>query len=166
MASRSIYEARSRQRGALCGDGSVIVVVSYVPVDQRRLSPGPRKIKQVAPLNFCSGTGSGNDRLFGVLPELICSRHWHTSVCPDTSQPQAGPLRVPCREVCIELYSTLCVFTLRLHDANLGQVLTDFRQQLARAVRFRHIFITASRTRFLFLPTERIGGDRDDRDRT
>jgi len=27
----------------------------------------------------------------------------------------------------------------------LGQVLANFRQQLARAVRFRHIFITASR---------------------
>jgi len=50
----------------LCGDGSFIVVVSYVPVDQRRLSPGARKIKQTLPLIFGFGAGSGNHRLFGV----------------------------------------------------------------------------------------------------
>jgi hypothetical protein len=44
-------------------------------------------------------------------------------------------------------------------------MLTDFRQQLARAVRFWHVFITASRPCLLLFATERIGGDRDDRDR-
>jgi hypothetical protein len=47
----------------------------------------------------------------------------------------------------------------------LGQVLTNFRQQLARAVRFWNVFITASRTRLLLFATKRIGGNCDDRDR-
>jgi hypothetical protein len=56
----------------LYGDGSVIVVISNVPVDQRRLSPGARKVKQTLPLMFGFGAGSGNHRLFGVKPELVC----------------------------------------------------------------------------------------------
>jgi hypothetical protein len=50
------------------------------------------------------------------------------------------------------------------YNASLGQVLTDFLQQLARAVGFRHILITAGRPRLLFFPTECIRGNRDDRD--
>src|SRR6516164_4227728 len=45
------------------------------------------------------------------------------------------------------------------------QILPNFRQQLARAVGFRHIVVTAGRASSLFLAAERIGGDRDDRDR-
>ena len=48
----------------------------------------------------------------------------------------------------------------------LGQVLTNFRQQLSWAVWFCHVFIAARCPRFLFLPTKRIGSNREDRDRT
>ena len=47
----------------------------------------------------------------------------------------------------------------------LRQILPNFRQQLARAVGFRHIVVTAGRASSFFLAAERIGGDRDDRDR-
>src|SRR6516164_6161717 len=47
----------------------------------------------------------------------------------------------------------------------LLQVLTNFRQQLARTKRLRHIVIAAGRPRLLFFATERIGGDGDDRNR-
>ena len=50
----------------LCCDGSAIVVASYVPIDQRCLNPGARKIKQTLPLIFGFGAGSGNHCLFGV----------------------------------------------------------------------------------------------------
>jgi hypothetical protein len=45
---------------------------------------------------------------------------------------------------------------------DLSQVMPNFRQQLARAKRFRHIVIAARRTRLLFFAAEHIGGDRDD----
>jgi hypothetical protein len=45
-------------------------------------------------------------------------------------------------------------------------MLTNFRQQLAGAERFRHIVIAARRPRLLFFAAEHIGGDRDDRDRS
>src|SRR5215469_18737461 len=48
----------------------------------------------------------------------------------------------------------------------LLQVLTNFCQQLAWTERFRHIVITTSRSRLLLFTTERIRGDRDDRDRS
>src|SRR5215471_6556463 len=48
----------------------------------------------------------------------------------------------------------------------LLQVLTNFRQQLARAEGLWNVVITARLARLLLLPTERIGGDRDDRDRS
>ena len=47
----------------------------------------------------------------------------------------------------------------------LGEVLPNFRQQLARAVGFRNVIIAAGCARLLFFAAERIGGDRDDRDR-
>jgi hypothetical protein len=40
----------------------------------------------------------------------------------------------------------------------LRQILPNFRQQLARAVGFRHIVVTAGRASSLFLAAERIGG--------
>lgn len=52
-----------------------------------------------------------------------------------------------------------------IYGTSLGQVLTNFRKQLARAIWLEYISVTASRSRSLFFPTERIGGDRDDRDR-
>jgi hypothetical protein len=42
-----------------------------------------------------------------------------------------------------------------------GKVLANFRQQLARAVRFRRIFITASGPRLLFFHIRGNGYDRD-----
>src|SRR6266700_7330137 len=48
----------------------------------------------------------------------------------------------------------------------LGQVVPNFRQQLARAKRFWHVVIAARRPCLLFFATERIGGDRNDRDRS
>src|SRR5215471_14681037 len=48
----------------------------------------------------------------------------------------------------------------------LRHVLSNFRQQLAWAVRFRHAVVTADRPRLLFFATERIGRDRDDWDRS
>jgi hypothetical protein len=48
----------------------------------------------------------------------------------------------------------------------LGEVLSNFRQQLARTERFRHIVIAACCPGLLFFTTERIGGNRDDRDRS
>ena len=38
-------------------------------------------------------------------------------------------------------------------------MLTDFRQEFARAVGLRHIVITAGRPRDLLLSVERLGGD-------
>src|SRR6516162_1075583 len=50
-------------------------------------------------------------------------------------------------------------------DRNLfGHVLPNFRQQFARAVRFRYIVIAAGHSRLLSFTAERIGGDCDDRD--
>src|SRR6516225_4548487 len=49
---------------------------------------------------------------------------------------------------------------------SLLQVLANSRQEFARAKRFRDVVITASRSRLLFFATERIGGDRDNRDRS
>src|SRR6266566_5485183 len=48
----------------------------------------------------------------------------------------------------------------------LLQVMPNFRQQLARAERLRHLVIAARRPCLLFFATEHIGGDRDDRDRS
>src|ERR1700745_1560747 len=47
----------------------------------------------------------------------------------------------------------------------LGQMLTDFCQEFARAKWLRHVVITAGRPRGLLLTVERIRGDRDDPDR-
>jgi hypothetical protein len=41
-------------------------------------------------------------------------------------------------------------------------IMTNFRHQLARTETFRHVVITASRSRLLFLAAERTGGERDD----
>src|SRR5580692_174900 len=46
-----------------------------MPLDECRLRPGPRKVKQTLSLVVCFSAGSGKDRLFGVLPELVCFRH-------------------------------------------------------------------------------------------
>jgi len=48
----------------------------------------------------------------------------------------------------------------------LGHVLSNFRQQMARAVRFRHIVITSRRPRRLFFPIQRMGGDSNDWNRS
>jgi hypothetical protein len=45
-----------------------------------------------------------------------------------------------------------------------GHVLSNFRQQLARAKRFRHIVIAAGHSRLLSFTAERIRRDCDDRD--
>jgi hypothetical protein len=44
-----------------------------------------------------------------------------------------------------------------------GHVLPNFRKQLARAVRLRHIVITSRRPRCLFFSIQRVGSDGDDR---
>ena len=49
---------------------------------------------------------------------------------------------------------------------SLGQMLTDFCQELARAKWFGHVIITAGGLRRLRLTVERVRGDRDDRDRS
>ncbi len=50
-------------------------------------------------------------------------------------------------------------------DSDLfGHVLPNFRQQFARAVRFRYIVVAAGRSCFLSFATERIRRDCDDRD--
>ena len=46
----------------------------------------------------------------------------------------------------------------------LGHVLPNFRQQFARAVRFRYTIIAAGRSRLLSFAAERIRRDCDDRD--
>ena len=48
----------------------------------------------------------------------------------------------------------------------LLQVLTNFRQQLARTERLGHIVVATSRPRLFFFATERIGGDGYDRDQS
>ena len=45
-------------------------------------------------------------------------------------------------------------------------MLTDFCQEFTRAKRFRDVVITAGRSRDFVFSVERIGGDRDDRDRS
>ncbi len=45
-----------------------------------------------------------------------------------------------------------------------GHVLPNFRQEFARAVRFRYIVIAAGHPRLLSFTAERIRGDGDDRD--
>src|SRR6516225_9385231 len=47
----------------------------------------------------------------------------------------------------------------------LRHALPNFREQLARAVRLRHIAITSCRSRCLFFPIQRVGGDGNDRNR-
>src|SRR6516225_12125040 len=53
-----------------------------------------------------------------------------------------------------------------LKFCGLGQMLTNFRQEFAGAVGLRHVVIAAGCLRDLLLSVERIGGDRDDRDRS
>src|SRR5262249_13297368 len=48
----------------------------------------------------------------------------------------------------------------------LGHALLNFRSQLARAVRLRHIAITSCRSRCLFIPIQLVGGDGDDWNRS
>jgi hypothetical protein len=48
----------------------------------------------------------------------------------------------------------------------LLEVMANFRQQLARTKRFRHVVITTRCSRLLFFPIERIRGNRDNRDRS
>jgi hypothetical protein len=114
----------------LCGDGSVIVVVSYVPVDQRRLSPGPSKIEQVAPLVFGLGAGSGNDRLFGVLPELICSRHRHTlrvpRHIPTSGCSPAGPMS---RGMYRIVLNSLCIYAAATVDGQVTWMMRTYRNE-------------------------------------
>jgi len=43
--------------------------------------------------------------------------------------------------------------------------MTNFRQQLARAERLRHVVITSRRPRCLFFPIQCKAGDGDDQDR-
>ena len=47
----------------------------------------------------------------------------------------------------------------------LRHALPNFREQLARAVRLWHIAITSRRSRCLFFPIQRVGGDGNDRNR-
>jgi len=47
----------------------------------------------------------------------------------------------------------------------LLQVMANFRQQLARAERLRHVVITSRRPRCLFFPIQCKAGDGDDQDR-
>jgi hypothetical protein len=42
----------------------------------------------------------------------------------------------------------------------------EFSLAVGAGCGLRNIFITASRTRLLFFPTERVGGEREDRDQT
>ena len=84
----------------LCGKGSAIVVVSHVPVDQRRLSPGARKVKQTLPLIFGLGTGGGNDRLFVRIARTRPFSTWH---------PHSAPQQVPCPH-----HNVLCNYLPRL----------------------------------------------------
>jgi hypothetical protein len=44
------------------------------------MRPGPRKLKQTLPVLLGFGVGGRKDRLFSVLPELICYRHGHPPV--------------------------------------------------------------------------------------
>ena len=65
--------------------------------------------------------------------------------------------------------SALCqkqTYALQQITGSLGQMLTDFCQELARAKWFGHVIITAGRLRGLRLTVERVRGDRDDRDRS
>src|SRR5262249_38312218 len=48
----------------------------------------------------------------------------------------------------------------------LEQVLTNFCQQVARAVRLRHVVITSRCSRYTFFPIQRMRGDGDDGDRS
>src|SRR6516225_3229625 len=48
----------------------------------------------------------------------------------------------------------------------LEQVLTYFCQQVARAVRLRHVVITSRCSRYMFFPIQRMRGDGDDGDRS
>src|SRR6516162_10943224 len=48
----------------------------------------------------------------------------------------------------------------------LGEVLTNFRQQLAWAERLWHVVITTRRSRLLLFITERVRGDGDDWNRS
>jgi hypothetical protein len=70
----------------------------------------------------------------------------------------------PTRSGCL-----LCAKSGLMHPqqkiGGLGQMLTNFCQELARAEGLRHIVITASRPRLLFLAAEGVRGDGDDRDR-
>src|ERR1700733_11160995 len=56
------------------------VVIDRLPLQQSRLRPGSRKLKQTLPFLVGFGRRSRNDRLLSVLPELICYRHGHSPV--------------------------------------------------------------------------------------
>ena len=77
------------------------VVIDRLPLQQSRLRPGSRKLKQTLPFLVGFGRRSRNDRLLSVLPELICYRHGHSHV-PSTC------LRSWAVAVCLKLTTIQC----------------------------------------------------------
>jgi len=84
-----------------------------------------------------------------------------TADCPLYPQKQTSIERVGMSALCQKR-----TYALQQITGSLGQMLTDFGQELARAKWFRHVVITAGRPCGLLLTVERIRGDRDDRDRS
>src|SRR5438046_8958637 len=65
--------------------------------------------------------------------------------------------------------SALCqkrTYALQQITDSLGQMLTNFGQEFARAKWFGYVIITAGGLRSLLRTVERVRGDRDDRDRS
>src|SRR3984885_13161817 len=80
------------------------------------LRPGPRKLKQTLPILVGFGDGSREDRLFGVLPELICYRHgqprapipipacipWQYPSVQNCTPRASEPFALPSRSACLK----------------------------------------------------------------
>jgi hypothetical protein len=75
-----------------------------VSLYQRRLRPGPRKVKQTLSFVVGLGVGGRQDCLFGILPELVCLRHGTL-----TGAPTRPDLRLPAQAVpiCSKLHTSI-----------------------------------------------------------
>src|SRR5215469_7341900 len=99
------------------------------------------------------------DRMFA-----LGQKQTFTHLRPMSALPRKADIDQGGRDVRFVPKADICSAANRRQS--LLQVLANFRQQLSRAERFRDIVIASCRPRLLFFAAERIGGDRDDRDRS
>src|SRR6516225_549593 len=103
--------------------------------------------------------GSNPERSMSALGQKRTSRHFQSM----SALPPKADIGTQSRDVRFVPKADICSAAIR--DL-LEQVLTYFCQQVARAVRLRHIVITSCCSRYMFFPIQRMRGDGDNGDRS